>query len=402
MTAVLDVLLWLLAAALLVPLGVLLAETVLALLPARRSPPPALAARPRCAVLVPAHDEEAGVGPTIRAILPQLGPHDRLVVIADNCTDRTAEVARSLGAAVLERADPARRGKGYALDFGVRGLEADPPDVAVVVDADCLVEDGALARLVGEAFVTGRPVQAAYLMDPPPGAGPRDRVSAFAFQYKNVVRPLGLWRLGLPCLLTGTGMAFPWPLLRAAALAHGDIVEDMRLGLDLAAAGRPPRFCLEARVRSELPAGRKAAAAQRTRWEHGHLRTLLTQAPRLLAAAVRLRRPDLIGLALELSVPPLSMLFLLWAAALAAVAGGWLLGGSGLPALALAGGGTAVVLAILAAWVRFGRGRLPLRSLLAAPLYVLGKAPLYAAFLLRPQRAWVRTERAAPPARSPT
>ena len=231
-----------------------------------------------------------------RPSAPQLGLFDRIVVVADNCSDRTAAAAQAAGATVVERHDPARRGKGFALDHGVRFLEQNPPDVVVIVDADCLVDEGALLRLVNEAAATGRPVQAAYLMAPPIEAGFRERASAFAFQYKNLVRPLGLWRLGLPCLLTGAGMAFPWALLRGAALAHGNIVEDMQLGLDLAAAGCPPRFCPEARVRSEFPSSRKAAAGQRTRWEHGHLQTLLRQAPRLAAAALLRRRLDLLGL----------------------------------------------------------------------------------------------------------
>jgi hypothetical protein len=118
-------------------------------------------------------------------------------------------------------------------------------------------------------------------------------------------------------------------------------------------------------------------------------------------AAFRQRRLDLLALALELSVPPLSLLFLLWAATLAGLVGGWWAGGSALPAVVLAAGGGAVVLSILAAWARFGRERLPLRSLLAAPLYILWKVPIYVAFLLRPQRAWIRTERGTPPPIAP-
>jgi cellulose synthase/poly-beta-1,6-N-acetylglucosamine synthase-like glycosyltransferase len=388
-----DVLLWGTAAVVLVPVAVLLAETWAALLGGMRKGPAASVKRPRCAVLVPAHDEEGGVARTIQALTPQLGPFDRVVVVADNCSDRTAAAAQAAGATVVERHDAGRRGKGFALDHGVRFLEQDPPDVVVVVDADCLVDEGALTRLVNEAAATGRPVQAAYLMAPPVGAGYRERASAFAFQYKNLVRPLGLWRLGLPCLLTGTGMAFPWALLRGATLAHGNIVEDMQLGLDLAAAGSPPRFCPEARVRSEFPSGRKAAAGQRTRWEHGHLQTLLRQAPRLAAAALLRKRLDLLGLALELSVPPLSMLFLLGAAVLAALAGAWLAGGSALPALVLFAAGCTLFVSILAAQARFGGAGLRPWSLLAAPLYALAKAPLYLAFFIRPQREWIRTER---------
>lgn len=396
MAQVMEVVCWLAAAAVLLPMAVLVAETLAALLPRRTPAPAKTTPRPRCAVLIPAHNEEEGIGRTLAALVPQLRPGDVLLVVADNCTDGTAGAARAAGATAAERHDPSRRGKGFALDFGVRHLAADPPEVVVIVDADCRVEDGALDRLVCEAAATGCPVQAEYVLDVPDGAGWRGQVSAFAFLFKNVVRPRGLARLGLPCLLTGTGMAFPWALLRDAPLASGNLVEDMQLGLDLAVAGRPPRLLPGARVVSELPAGRRAAAAQRTRWEHGHLRTLLTQAPRLFAAAFMRRRPGLLGLALELSVPPLSVLFLLWAALATALAGVALLGGPAGPAAALGVGGLAVVLSVFAAWFRFGRDRLPFSALLAAPCYALGKLPIYLAFLFRCQRAWVRTERAAP------
>src|SRR5436309_2851699 len=122
-SAVFEVALWVLAAAVIVPMAVLVAECLAALLPRRRRAADQAGPRPTCAVLIPAHDEEAGIGGTIRALLPQLQLGDRVVVIADNCTDRTAEQARSLGAVAAERNDPERRGKGHALDFGVRLLE---------------------------------------------------------------------------------------------------------------------------------------------------------------------------------------------------------------------------------------------------------------------------------------
>lgn len=79
-----------------------------------------------------------------------------------------------------------------------------------------------------------------------------------------------------------------------------------------------------------------------------------------------------------------------------AAAAGWLVGGTAGPIVVLAGGGTLAALAGFAAWFRFGRSSLPVASLLAAPLYVLGKVPIYLAFLFRRQKAWVRTERVAP------
>jgi cellulose synthase/poly-beta-1,6-N-acetylglucosamine synthase-like glycosyltransferase len=298
---------------------------------------------------------------------------------------------------VVERTDANRRGKGFALDCGVRFLEKTPPEVVVIIDADCRIAADALGRVVREAAKSGRPVQAAYLLDAAPGAGSRERLSALAFLYKNLVRPLGLVRLGIPSLLTGSGMAFPWAVLSSVDMGSGNIVEDMKLGIDLAIAGHAPKFCPTAQVGGDLPVSRRAAVTQRTRWEHGHLQTLLTQVPRLIGAAMRQQRPGLLGLALELSVPPLSILFLLWAVAGAAAVGGWALGGSALPAIVLAGAGLAILLAIFVAWAKFGRERVPAASLLAAPFYILWKVPIYVAFIFRPQRAWVRTARAVPP-----
>ena len=187
---------------------------------------------------------------------------------------------------MIERTDPTRRGKGFALDHGIRSLEPTPPDVVIIIDADCRLQAGAIDLLGEQACRTGRPAQAVYLLEPPARAGVLTQLSAFAFLFKNLVRPRGLVRLGLPCLLTGTGMAIPWVLVRSAPLASGNIVEDMQLGVDLACAGNAPKLCPGARVDGVLPSGGAAAYRQRRRWEHGHLRTLLTQVPRLLLAAV--------------------------------------------------------------------------------------------------------------------
>src|SRR5262249_28430702 len=137
----------LLAAAVLtaVPFLVLATEAVASLFPPRKL---RTAGRPACAVLVPAHDEGGGIAATGRNVRDQLMPGDSLLVVADNCTDRTAGAARAAGADVVERTDPDLRGKGFALEYGLRQLENLPPGVVVVVDADCLLETGALDALV--------------------------------------------------------------------------------------------------------------------------------------------------------------------------------------------------------------------------------------------------------------
>ncbi|NJR64170.1 MAG: glycosyltransferase family 2 protein [Leptolyngbyaceae cyanobacterium CRU_2_3] len=377
---------------LLIPIAVLFIECMTALLPSRPLAKGSLL-RPKTAILVPAHNEAISIRPILEGLMAQLTEGDRLVVIADNCTDETAEIARLAGATVIERQDAHHRGKGYALDYGMTYLSTDPPEIVIIVDADCVVQPGSLAKIAEQAIATHRPVQALYLMERPAQPQPKDAVSALAFLVKNWVRPSGLARLGFPCLLTGTGMAFPWHVLRDMKLASGNIVEDMQLGLDLAIAGQPPLFCGDARVTGLLPQQDKAAKSQRTRWEHGHLQTLRTQVPRLLKQATQQQRLDLLAIALDLAVPPLSLLVMLWLAVFSAALLGGMLGIAWLPMQILAIEGGLLLAAILAAWAKFGRTDLPVQTLLSIPFYVLWKIPLYFAFWVRPQTKWVRTDR---------
>lgn len=396
MSLLLEVLLLSAAILLLVPIALLFIECLTATLTDSRRNWEAMQPRPNMAVLLPAHNEATVIGDTLAQLTPQLLKQDRLIVVADNCDDETAAIAKTHGAIVLERKDDQRRGKGYALDFGLSYLASSPPDVVVVVDADCMVEFGALEKVARQAVTYNRPVQATYLMETPASLRSKDTVSILAFTVKNLVRPLGLAGLGLPCLLTGTGMAFPWSVLQKISLASGNIVEDMKLGLDLALVGHPPMFCAEARVTGVLPQQSQATKSQRTRWEHGHLSTIRTEVPPLIWAAVQKRRFDLFAIALDLLIPPLSLLVILWLAVMAIATGFSLLGGSPLPAMILAGEGLLVFTAIFVSWMKFARKELPLRTLLSVPLYILWKIPLYLKFLVKPQTRWVRTERDVP------
>lgn len=378
-----------------VPIGTLLIECLAALLPLRRSLLAPLATPPRIDVLIPAHNEAAVIENTLRNILAQLKPGDRACVVADNCSDDTAAIARRCGALVWERSDAHNRGKGFALDYGLTQLEADHGEVVVIADADCELTPGTLERIAAQAVVERRPVQAVYLMSCPAAPGPRDVVSQFAVMVKNLVRARGVARLGGPCLLSGSGMAFPWEIIRAAKLCSGNIVEDMQLSFDLLTTGHGAALCAEAQVTAPLPRLRQAAVTQRTRWEHGHLKTLLTQVPRLLAAAVRQRRLVLLAAALDLVIPPLSLLVVLWTLAFgvslatAAISGVWW------PTGMIAGEGAALFAAILITLLAFGSAGTARTVLLSVPIYVLSKIPIYARFIVRPQTAWVRTERDA-------
>ncbi len=389
---------------LLVP-ALVVALQVLAALPRyrRRCVPPI--ARPSLTVLVPAHNEAFGIAATLQSITEQLHQGDRLLVVADNCDDDTAVVARQHGAEVIERHNATLRGKGYALDAGVRQLALAPPQVVVVIDADCLLRPYALGCLARTSFALGRPVQAHYQMQARPGAAAPTVVAAFAWTIKNWLRPLGWSRLGLPCQLMGTGMALPWDLFARAQLANGHLVEDMKLGLDCAAAGCAPLFCPEAKVTSTFPDNQQGRQTQRTRWEHGHLGTIARDGPRLLLKALVQGDGALFALALDACVPPLSLLLLLSVvlAGLAIVIG--LASGGDAAAAAGPGNlpwslGVAPVLvlgtAIGLAWCRAGKDRLPLASVVAAAGYVLRKIPLYLKFLMRRQVVWISSLRDKP------
>ena len=92
------------------------------------------------------------------------------------------------------------------------------------IDADCSSQPDCLQTLAGISQQTNRPVQAAYLMESPKNPSTKDLISALAFLVKNVVRSTGLMKLGLPSLLNGSGMAFPWEAIKSVSLASGNIV----------------------------------------------------------------------------------------------------------------------------------------------------------------------------------
>jgi cellulose synthase/poly-beta-1,6-N-acetylglucosamine synthase-like glycosyltransferase len=386
--------LWILAGLLAIPVTVLCLEILLGVFGPSLSMPPPDASRRRIAALVPAHNESSGVAPTLEDIKAQLRPGDRLLVVADNCSDDTAAVSRSLGAEVVDRHDSERIGKGYALDYGLRHLDGDPPDIVVVIDADCRVEEHAIERLASVCSTTGRPVQARYLMTTPAGSQHTNQVAEFAWRVKNWVRPLGLGSVGLPCQLVGTGMAFPWQLIRSVDVASGWIVEDLKLGLDLAATGHPPIFCPSARVTSQFAQTAEGAESQRKRWEHGHIGIILKQAPRLLGMGVAHGNLDLVVLVLDLAVPPLSLLAIFLAVVSTMTIVAALVGLCSTPMIVsmicLIGFATVLVFA----WSKYGRDILEPRKALLMPFYILAKLGLYGELLFgKVTTRWVRTDR---------
>lgn len=327
----------------------------------------------RIALLVPAHDEEAVLPALLASLAGAAGPATfaPVVVIADHCGDRTAEIARDAGAVVLER-DSGPRGKPAALRDGL-ALVADEPehDAVMIVDADCVLEPGVGASL-SRALAAGEQVmQCAYRLSG--DSRGISAVSRWAFALKNVVRPRGLARLGAPTQLFGTGMCFARGAAGRAEF-RDHLTEDAALSYALVASGVRPAFLADAGVVSPEAPDREAMTAQRERWEGGQLR-LVRELPTHLAAV--LRRGDLRSLLgiLDWSAPPLTAGIAVWlgtSAVIAALAAAGLVGIAAPAAAALTGG---LLVAYLALGLRIAGGPGALgQTLAAAPRYLAWKA----------------------------
>lgn len=345
------------------------------------------------AVLIPAHDESLNISDTISSILPQLKITDQLLVVADNCKDDTAFIANSLGAQVVERTNTSQRGKGYALDFGLQALGNKPPQIVIIIDADCVISENLIKRLSLACNFHQAPIQALYLMGSTNMTSLKSRVAEFAWLVKNKVRPLGFAALGLPCQLMGTGMAFLWSDIVNIPMANGHIAEDMLLGVNLSRANKSPLFLPDVQVSSQFPNSQPAETTQRTRWEHGHMSLILSEAPALFIESIKKRNLKMLGLALDLIVPPLAVLALSTTLLFVLILGfhfflpmNWLVFYITFIQLIL-------ISSVMLAWLFFGRQVISLKQLCYAPIYALNKIPLYIKFFIDRQVEWVRSKR---------
>ena len=360
------------------------------------APPVALRSsrRLRFDVIVPAHNEAAVIEGVVASLRTLDWPADgfRVLVIADNCTDSTAVLARAAGAEVLERHDTERRGKGYALAFAFQASQAHGWAYAVVVvDADTEVSLNLL-----EAFATrienGAAVIQAHYRVLNSQASWRTRLMAIAMASFHRVRSRARERLRLSCGIRGNGWCITHRLLRQAPYRAFSLTEDIEYGIDLGLAGYRVRYADEANVAAMMVSGEQAARTQRQRWEGGRLQLIRSRTPALLRAA---RGPDggvCLDLALDLLVLPLSYAAINVAVliVLASVALLWEPSMEIWLWLAL-GCGASLLLYVLRGWQLSGVGMRGLVDLLRAPFFVLWKVLL----MLRAHKSaeWVRTKR---------
>lgn len=359
--------------------------------------PPARSNRQlRFDVFVPAHNEEAGIERTVASLLRIDWPADRfrVIVIADNCIDATASLARKAGAQVLERHDAQRRGKGYALAFGfAASLAEGRADAVVVVDADAEVSQNLLEAFAARIEAGAHAVQAHYgVLNP--WASWRTQLITIAKGAFHVVRSRARERLGVSCGLRGNGWCVTHALLRAVPYQCFSLTEDLEYGIELGLAGYRVAYADEANSDADMVSSETIARKQRQRWEQGRFELVRGRTLPLLTAAVRRRSLVCLDLALDLMVLPLSYIALNIVAlvALAVVIGGTVPSVRIWAWWALACG-AALLVHVMRGWQLSGTGVRGLATLARVPGFLVWKILV---LLGRRSQAWVRTEREKP------
>ncbi|HEU5015533.1 MAG TPA: glycosyltransferase family 2 protein [Roseiflexaceae bacterium] len=370
----------------------LLLLTIAAWFAPRRTPARNQAPTHRFLFLLPAHNEERLL-PGLLENVRQLEYPSSLYavhVVADNCTDRTAVVAREGGAVVHERFDTTQIGKGYALQWLLQCIWAsgEPHDAVIVLDADSVVSSNFLTIMDARMARGERAIQAYYAVRDPEQSWSAS-LRSVALAALHYLRPQGRSVLGGSTGLKGNGMVFardiamqhPWPV---------SLTEDIEYHMALIMAGERVMFAPDAVVWAEMPGTLAASHTQNVRWERGRMEMIRRYVPELLAAALRRRSFLLFDAAIEQLIPPFSILAM---AGVAVLFGALLLGsmlGMGLAIFILAGQAVYVLNGLMLA----GVPRKVYQALLYAPLFIVWKLWLYVRVLLGFDRGgWVRTAR---------
>jgi len=357
------------------------------------TPPRAAGQQRRFAILVPAHNEEALIG-RLLVNLQQLDyPSTKFdtYVVADNCSDDTASLARSHRARVYERFDRTLEGKGFALRWLLERIREgrDRYDAFVVLDADSVVAANFLQSMDSRLEAGSQVIQAYYSVLNT-GESPVATLRFVALAALHYLRPLGRSALGLSCGLKGNGMCFAAPVLERFGWEWFALAEDVEFHLALVEEGIRVDFAPETYVLADMPTTLQQADSQNARWERGRLQLLRRRVPRLLVTGLRQRSALRLDAAVEQSIPPLSVPIALGSLCLGASLALGLAVPAALAALGLVGQALYLLIGLRAV---HAPPRV-YRALAYAPLYMLWKVGLYLRVLGNTRSTrWIRTAR---------
>ena len=367
---------------------------ILTLLSGRLPLPPASARQVKFDVVVPAHDESAVIARTIESLRTIEWPAERwrLIVVADNCSDDTAQVAARAGAQVIERHDERLRAKGYALEAAFeRSLREGWADAIAVVDADSVVSRNLLVAMGARVERGAAAVQAEYGVVNPDSSW-RTQLMTIALGCFHGVRSRARERLGLSAGIRGNGWCVTITALATARYQAVSLAEDVEFGARLALAGLRVVYAPEAIVRGEMASTAVAAGPQRRRWEGGRFALIRSLVPPLLSTAIRRRDGVCADVAFDLLFPPLS--YIVGLIAVLGVLGLWLSsrGAASGPWLQIAVITALAVAAYVArGWQLSGIGMRGFAALARAPVFMVWRLGLLLRW--RTPVDWIRTPR---------
>ncbi len=271
------------------------------------------APKKRYTIIVPAHNEESVIGDTLQSLGNISYPKDlyRVLVVADNCDDRTVEIVKGAGLECLERHDRANPGKGQALEWAFKKiLKTHGSDAFIIVDADTIVDPNILNVMNGYLAGGARVVQAYYDVLKP-ASSPMASLTFLGFAISRNLKYRGRSRLGFSVNLLGNGMCITREIIERFGWRAFSISEDLEYQLQLLLEDVPVVFAPETKVWAEMPSRIKSYHTQRSRWDVGKYKLRNKYVPLLLAKGLRELSPACLDAVLELIIPP----YLLYAGA---------------------------------------------------------------------------------------
>src|SRR3990172_6838864 len=263
----------------------------------------------RFAIVIPAHDEESLIREALESAKAIDYPSDKveIIVIADNCTDRTAEIVRSKGIRCEERTDDVLHGKPYALEWLFRIIDLSRYDAFVIVDADTRIDRNFLPAM-NEKLDSGAEIVQGYFGIMNPEDSWLTRLSVVTGAIKFHLRYSCKTILGLSCPLMGNGMCFDRGVIARYGWNAFSLTENWEYYSKLVCDGYVPTYQGCAVIYSHAVIRLRHGEVQRKRWVRGRMQTSLKYVPKLLAMAVKRKSLVPLDAAIELLLPSHSML----------------------------------------------------------------------------------------------
>ncbi len=300
--------------------GYLLLLTIIAWVQSKNVSTGSAEPQSRLLILTPAHNEEQLLPDLLQSLAKTDYPADlfEVHVVADNCTDETAVIARQYAAIPHERFDTERPGKGFALQWFLQNSweTVAAHDAVIILDADTIVSPNFL-QAVSARLQNGERVIQAYYAVRNPAKSWSIALRYAALAVLHYLRPLGRTALGGSAVLKGNGMVFATDIMCQYEWSES-ITEDIEFHMALILGGERVAFAPEATLWAEMPDTLAGSASQNVRWERGRIQMMRTYVPKLFKAAVqRLRQRQFsnaylyLDAAMEHLIPPFSVLMAL-------------------------------------------------------------------------------------------